>query len=87
MFAFHLDHVPRVSGSPKKHDLHVRSRHLSALRRPNERVPHLPQGHRTSHPALLERQAIATSLFFSHSLRCCSHKHLSCIRKALRVSR
>lgn len=85
MFAFHSDHVPRVSGSHKEYDLHVRSWHLSALWRQNERVPHLPQGHRTSHPTLLECRAMATSLFSSHRACCCSHKHLSCIRKALCV--
>lgn len=85
MFSFHSDYVPRVSGSHKEYDLHVRSWHLSALWRQNERVPHLPQGHRTSHPTLLERRAMATSLFSSHRVCCCSHKHLSCIRKALCV--
>lgn len=33
----------------------MRPWHLSAVRWQNERVPHLPQGHRASDPALLER--------------------------------
>lgn len=48
------DHVSCVPGPAEEHDLHVRPRHLPAVRGPNERVPHLPQGHRAPHPALLD---------------------------------
>lgn len=51
------DHVSRVSGPAEEHDLHVRPRHLSALWGPNERVPHLPKGHRAPHPPLLDPPA------------------------------
>lgn len=48
------DHVSGVPGPAEEHDLHVRPRHLSALWGPNERVPHLPKGHRAPHPPLLD---------------------------------
>lgn len=47
------DHVSGVPGPAEEHDLPVRPRHLPAVRRPNERVPHLPQSHRAPHPPLL----------------------------------
>lgn len=43
-----------VPGPAEEHDLHVRPWHLPAVRGPNERVPHLPQGHWAPHPPLLE---------------------------------
>lgn len=48
------DHVSRVPGPAEEHDLHVRPRHLPAVRRPNERVPDLPQSHRAPNPPLLD---------------------------------
>lgn len=76
---FHLstDDVPGVSGPAEEHDLHVWPRHLPAVWGPNERVPHLPQGHRASHPPLLELSTDLSVLFIpqrSHNRTsfCCS---------------
>lgn len=48
--------MPGVFGSSEEHDLHVWPRHVSAVWRPHERVPDLPQGHRAPNPPLLERR-------------------------------
>lgn len=48
------DHVSCLSGPAEEHDLHVRPRHLPAVRGPNERVPHLPQSHRAQNPPVLD---------------------------------
>lgn len=50
-----------VSGPAEEHDLHVRPRHVPALRGSNERVSYLPQGHRAPHPSLLDLTADSCS--------------------------
>lgn len=66
------DHVSRVSRPAEEHDLHVRPRHLPAVRGPNERVSHLPQSHRAQNPPVLDASSPPPPYFLSlnnHSRR------------------
>lgn len=59
------DHVSRVSRPAEEHDLHVRPRHLPAVRGPNERVSHLPQSHRAQNPPVLDASSPPPPPFLS----------------------
>lgn len=47
------DYVSCVFGPPEEHDLSVWPRNVPAVWRPNERVPHMPQGNRKEDPSVL----------------------------------
>lgn len=53
-----LDDVPCLYGPPAQHDLPMRSRNVSDVRRPHVRVPYLSQGRGEEDPTLLREKEV-----------------------------